>query len=65
MTEIIKYSKFYPAEDYHQDFYQKNEAEYVKDRQLSGRDQFIEQNWNYFHNYKTNENSIVRDHLLN
>ncbi|GAA4069591.1 MAG TPA: peptide-methionine (S)-S-oxide reductase MsrA [Bacilli bacterium] len=46
VTEIIEYSKFYPAEDYHQDFYQKNKDEYEKDRQLSGRDLFIEQNWN-------------------
>ena len=45
VTEILPSTTFYPAEAYHQDFYQTNKAEYEKDRQLSGRDQFIEQNW--------------------
>ncbi len=38
---------FYPAERYHQDFYKKNPAYYQQYRQHSGRDQFINQHWNY------------------
>jgi len=45
VTEILPMSPFYPAEDYHQNFYQTNKEEYEKDRKLSGRDEFIEQNW--------------------
>jgi len=45
VTEILKYSKFYPAEAYHQDYYKKNPTQYKLYRQGSGRDQFIEKIW--------------------
>ncbi|MBS4176752.1 peptide-methionine (S)-S-oxide reductase MsrA [Lederbergia citrea] len=45
VTEIIPAKTFYRAEDYHQDFYKKNKAEYLEDRQKSGRDEFINQYW--------------------
>lgn len=45
VTEIIPAVTFYPAEDYHQDFYKKSEKEYQEDRAKSGRDEFIEDNW--------------------
>ncbi|KAB8138846.1 peptide-methionine (S)-S-oxide reductase MsrA [Gracilibacillus oryzae] len=45
VTEILPADTFYPAEDYHQDFYKKNATEYKEDRKKSGRDEFIDQNW--------------------
>jgi peptide methionine sulfoxide reductase msrA/msrB len=45
VTEIKPYTVFYPAEDYHQDFYKKSSARYDSYRTHSGRDQFIERVW--------------------
>ncbi|MGM8216383.1 peptide-methionine (S)-S-oxide reductase MsrA [Bacillaceae bacterium W0354] len=45
VTEILKAEQFYPAEDYHQDFYKKEPEAYITDRKKSGRDEFITQYW--------------------
>ena len=37
---------FWTAEDYHQDYYKKEDAHYKEDRAKSGRDEFIQTHWN-------------------
>lgn len=45
VTPIKKFTTFYPAEDYHQDFYKKDPGRYYSYRNGSGRDRFIEKTW--------------------
>jgi len=44
-TEITKFSAFYKAEDYHQDYYKKNPVRYKYYRFRSGRDKYLEKVW--------------------
>lgn len=41
VTGIIPTGKFYPAEDYHQDYHRKNPLRYKRYREQSGRDAFL------------------------
>ena len=41
-TELIRFEKFWPAEDYHQDYYQRNKVRYNYYRYASGRDQYLD-----------------------
>jgi peptide methionine sulfoxide reductase msrA/msrB len=45
VTEILPLGPFYAAEDYHQDYYKKNQLRYRFYRSGSGRDQFLEKVW--------------------
>jgi peptide methionine sulfoxide reductase msrA/msrB len=44
-TEILPFTDFYRAEDYHQDYFKKNPIRYKFYRSRSGRDQFLNQTW--------------------
>jgi peptide-methionine (S)-S-oxide reductase len=45
VTQIVAFEAFYPAEDYHQDFYKKNPFRYQTYRMGCGRDQRLKELW--------------------
>ena len=45
VTEVTAATTFWPAENYHQDYYEKKANKYKFYRSLSGRDEFIQKTW--------------------
>ena len=45
ITGILKFTIFYKAEEYHQDYYKKNVLQYKLYSSGSGRDDFVAQHW--------------------
>jgi peptide methionine sulfoxide reductase msrA/msrB len=60
-TEILPFTKFFPAEEYHQDYATKNVLHYHTYKKGSGRERFIEEKW--VENYKKQNEEELKKKL--
>lgn len=63
VTEILPYTTFFEAEDFHQNYYKKSAFLYNQYKKWSWREDFINQNWRIENlNYKIYDEKLAKSH---
>jgi peptide methionine sulfoxide reductase msrA/msrB len=63
VTPLKKFTTFYPAEEYHQDYYKRDPERYYTYRKGSGRDEFIMKHWKDITDYTKPADDEIKENL--